>query len=80
MFAEYAQRAAPILAKYGVKFLVGGAAYETIEGNWQAQGVTILEFEDREHFERWYDSPEYKETRPLRIQATSGRAILAPGR
>jgi uncharacterized protein (DUF1330 family) len=77
MLAEYVQRVAPTLEKYGVKPLVAGSAgYETIEGNWQSQGMIILEFEDREHFERWYNSPEYQEILPLRMQATSGRAIL----
>lgn len=80
MLAEYAQRIAPTFEKYGVKALVAGAGYETIEGIWQSQAVTILEFEDREHFERWYNSPEYQEIRPLRTQATSGRVILTPGR
>jgi len=83
MLAEYVQRVPPTLEKYGVKplvLVVGSVGYETIEGNWQSQGVIILEFEDREHFERWYNSPEYQEILPLRMQATSGRAILTLGR
>ncbi|GCE23559.1 hypothetical protein KDK_73590 [Dictyobacter kobayashii] len=47
-----------------------------IEGNWQSQGMVILEFEDREHFERWYNSPEYQGILPLHLQATSGRLLL----
>ena len=81
--AEYVQRVPPTLEKYGVKplvLVVGSAGYETIEGNWQSQGMIILEFEDREHFERWYHSPEYQEILPLRMQATSGQAILTLGR
>ncbi len=43
MLAEYVQRIAPTLKKYGVKPLVAGSAgYETIEGIWQTQGMTIL--------------------------------------
>ena len=77
MLAEYVRRIVPTLKKYGVKPLVAGRAeYETIEGNWQSKGVTILEFEDRDHFERWYNSPEYQEILPLRLQATSSRGIL----
>ncbi|QBD74947.1 DUF1330 domain-containing protein [Ktedonosporobacter rubrisoli] len=81
MHAEYSQRAASTLEQYGVKFLVGGSApHEVIEGIWQTQGVAVLEFEDREHFKRWYDSPEYKEIRRLRIQSTSNRAIVILGK
>ncbi|WP_126556974.1 DUF1330 domain-containing protein [Dictyobacter kobayashii] len=66
-----------ILKKYGVKPLIAGRAeYEMIEGNWQSQGMVILEFEDREHFERWYNSPEYQGILPLHLQATSGRLLL----
>jgi uncharacterized protein (DUF1330 family) len=57
-FAEYVQRLTPMLGKYGAKYLVGGReGYETIEGNWQSQAVVLLEFKDKEHFERWYNSP-----------------------
>lgn len=77
MLAEYIRRVPPTLKKYGVKPLVAGdAEYEAIEGIWQSQGMIILEFEDREHFERWYSSPEYQEILPLRLQATSGRSLL----
>ena len=77
MLADYVRRVAPTFKKYAIKPLVAGRAeYEMIEGNWQSQGMIILEFEDREHFERWYNSPEYQEILPLRLQATSSRGIL----
>src|SRR5215472_5990423 len=82
MLAEYVQRVPPTLEKYGVKplvLVVGSAGYETIEGIWQSQGVIVLEFEDREHFERWYNSPEYQEILPLRMRAPSGRAFFPRG-
>jgi uncharacterized protein (DUF1330 family) len=75
--AAYVQGVGPTFKKYGVKpLLAGRAEYETIEGNWQSQGMVILEFKDREHFERWYNSPEYQEILPLRLRATSSRALL----
>lgn len=77
ILAEYVQRVPLTFEKYKVKpLVVGSAGYETIEGSWPSQGVVILEFEDREHFERWYNSPEYQEILPLRRQATSNRAII----
>lgn len=79
MHDEYRRRAAPTLEQYGVKFVVGSGACETIEGNWHSQGMVILEFEDTEHFKRWYDSPEYKEIRKLRFQALTTRVILIQG-
>jgi uncharacterized protein (DUF1330 family) len=81
MLAEYIQRVPQTLAKYGVKPLVaGGEGFEKIEGDWQSQGMVILEFRDREHFERWYNSPEYQEILRFRMRATTNRAILIQGR
>lgn len=76
---EYSQRGGSTREKYGVKTVVLGGASETIEGNWQPQGVAIFEFEDEAHFKRWYNSPEYQEILPLRLQSTTSRAILIQG-
>ena len=77
--AEYSQRGVPTIQQAGGKLVVIGGAPETVEGNWQPQAVAIVEFEDVEHFRRWYDSPEYKEVMPLRLQGSTSRAILLQG-
>jgi uncharacterized protein (DUF1330 family) len=76
---EYGQRGGATREQYGVKTVVLGGTSETIEGNWQPQGVVILEFEDEAHFKRWYNSPEYQEILPLRLQSTVSRSILVQG-
>lgn len=77
--AEYSQRGVESIKQYGGKLVVIGGAPETVEGNWQPHGVAILEFEDKAHFKRWYDSPEYQEVIPLRLQSTDSRAMLLQG-
>jgi uncharacterized protein (DUF1330 family) len=77
--AEYSQRGVPTIQQYGGKIVVLGGAPEAVEGNWQPQAVAILEFEDAEHFKRWYNSPEYQEVMPLRLHGTTSRGMLLQG-
>ncbi|MDQ2886346.1 MAG: DUF1330 domain-containing protein [Chloroflexota bacterium] len=79
VYAEYSKLVPPTLERYGGKFLVRGGATQTIEGNWQPQRFVIVEFEDEEHFKRWYNSPEYTEARAIRFKASTSRAVLAQG-
>jgi uncharacterized protein (DUF1330 family) len=76
---EYSQRGVETIKQYGGKLVVIGGAPETVEGNWQPQAVAILEFEDEAHFKHWYNSPEYQEVMPLRLQGTTSRAMLLQG-
>ena len=77
--AEYGQRGVPTIQQSGGKPLVIGGAPEAVEGNWQPPAVAILEFEDVEHFKRWYNSPEYQEAMQLRLQGTTSRGMLLQG-
>jgi uncharacterized protein (DUF1330 family) len=79
IYEEYRKRVNPTLERYGGKFLARGGATETIEGDWQPQRLVVLEFENTEHFRRWYDSPEYCEAREIRWKASTARAVLVQG-
>jgi uncharacterized protein (DUF1330 family) len=78
-FQEYVKLVGPIYERYGVKVLARGGATETIEGDWQPQRLVVLQFDDTEHFRRWYDSPEYSAAREIRWKAASTRAVLTQG-
>jgi uncharacterized protein (DUF1330 family) len=79
LYEEYRKLVGPTLELYGGKFLARGGATETIEGDWQPQRLVILEFENSDHFRRWYDSPEYKAAREIRFKASHARAVLLQG-
>ncbi|GCF10671.1 DUF1330 domain-containing protein [Dictyobacter arantiisoli] len=80
MMMEYRRLAAPTLKEYGVKFLVeGGGPYEVIEGERPTQGLVILQFEDTDHFRRWFNSSEYQEARKLRLRSSTAQVILIEG-
>ncbi|HXR66441.1 MAG TPA: DUF1330 domain-containing protein [Ktedonobacteraceae bacterium] len=78
-YEEYRKLVGPTLELYGGTFLARGGAAETIEGDWQAQRLVILQFESAEHFKRWYHSPEYSAAREIRFKASHARAILVQG-
>ncbi len=75
-FAAYAEHGVPSIQHAGGKLLVVGGSPEAVEGGWQPQAVAIIEFEDADHFKRWYNSPEYREALPFRLQGTTSRAML----
>jgi uncharacterized protein (DUF1330 family) len=79
LYAHYRTLVDPTLERYGGTFLVRGGAFETIEGEWQPQRFVIVQFEDVEHFKRWYNSPEYSEALKLRLKASTSRALVVQG-
>ncbi|GCE24857.1 hypothetical protein KDA_03410 [Dictyobacter alpinus] len=79
LYDEYRNQVGATLQKYGGKFIVRGGQTEVIEGVWPIQRLVILEFDDAEHFKRWYHSPEYTKIRAIRMEASEGRAMLVQG-
>lgn len=78
-YKEYAQLAGPSIQLYGGKALVLGGSPETIEGDWHAERIVVLEFADAEQFKRWYHSPEYSKIVNLRLTSTVSKSILVQG-
>jgi len=79
LLAEYRHGVDATLERYGGRFLVRGGTSQTIEGDWATPRLVVIEFDDAERFQRWYHSPEYTRIRPLRLQASTARAIVVQG-
>lgn len=75
-YRELAQKA---VAQYGGRYLVRGAPYEVLEGDWRPERLVILEFPSREDALRFYDSPEYREAREARAGISSFDMLLVEG-
>ncbi len=56
---RYSAAASPILKEYGGKFIAGGA-WHMLFGDPAFTNGAIIEFEDRETAQNWYDSPGYQ--------------------
>ena len=79
-FAAYQKEAVPTLAPYGGKVVVGGGQHEVLEGMTQPKSVVVVEFESLAQAKKWYASPEYARTIPMRQRAASSSLILVDGR
>lgn len=76
----YRASVGPTLAGHDAVVRVSTNDAQTIEGEPAGPRVVVMEFPDEDAFHAWYDSPAYQEVIGLRLKATNGFAILAPGR
>lgn len=76
---EYRQNIGELVEKYEGKYRVIGGEQQLLEGDWQPNFPVLIEFENIEKARRWYDSPEYKDLKALRLSATKGSAVLIDG-
>jgi uncharacterized protein (DUF1330 family) len=78
-FAAYGAAVPEIVARHGGRYLVRGGAVETLEGRWDVPRLVIIAFPDRAAAERFYNSPEYQEILPLRLENSKGTFVIAEG-
>jgi len=73
---EYRQRAGPIMAAAGGKFLFASETIEPLEGGWNPPSISVVEFPSFEAAHEFYHSETYREMIALRQRASRGRGIL----
>lgn len=77
--AEYREKVFPVVEQFGGKYRVIGGEQHVLEGDWKATFPVLIEFENVEHARRWYDAPEYRELKEMRLAATRGSMVLIDG-
>ena len=78
-FAEYAAQAAPMVERYGGRYLSRGGAVEVLEGGWTPNRLVLIEWESVEHAKRWYESDEYKAIADIRRRCADTDLVLVEG-
>jgi uncharacterized protein (DUF1330 family) len=78
-FEPYRAAVPATIAQYGGRYLTRGGGAELIEGGPEPKRVVVLEFADTATVKRWYNSPEYQEILPLRLDNSTGRAFIVEG-
>ncbi len=78
-YKEYVKLAPPTVTQYGGRYLARGGANETLEGNWHAKRLVILEFADVDKAKAWLNSPEYKPIRALRHKYAKTNMVVVAG-
>jgi len=75
-YEEYKKLVPPVIKLFGGKYLVRGGRNETLEGDWHAQRLVILEFKSMEKAKTWLNSPEYASARALRHKYAKTKMIV----
>ncbi|MBZ5656769.1 MAG: DUF1330 domain-containing protein [Acidobacteriia bacterium] len=76
---EYKARVAPVVEKFGGRYLVIGGPFEVVEGSYQPVFPVMIQFPSLEDAHRWYNSEEYRELKQLRLAETLGNAVFMAG-
>lgn len=79
LYNEYRKGAGPTVLAHGVKVLVADPKTEVKEGSGPGHQTVVLQFEDRDKLNAWYDSVEYQAVLGKRLAATSGFAVIVDG-
>ena len=76
---EYKKLVRTVVEQYGGRYVVIGGPFERKEGTWQPSYPVMLEFPDLDQARRWYDSPEYRDLKALRLSAVRSNAVFMAG-
>jgi uncharacterized protein (DUF1330 family) len=76
---DYRSRVGPVVEQYGGRYLAVGGKADVVEGSLPLVFPVIVEFPSLEQAHRWYDSPEYRDLKALRLSATRGNAVFIEG-
>jgi uncharacterized protein (DUF1330 family) len=78
-YAQYKELAQSTVTLYGGRYLARGGKNETLEGDWHANRLVILEFPSTEQAKSWLNSPEYAPARALRHEYAKSRMLVVEG-
>jgi uncharacterized protein (DUF1330 family) len=78
-YQEYVKLAPETVKLYGGRFIARGGQNETLEGEWQAKRLVILEFDSIAKAKQWLDSPEYAPAKVLRHKYAKTNMVVVEG-
>ncbi len=79
VFEQYRAQVPAVIAQYGGKYAVRGAAPEAVEGTSPFKRLVVLEFVSMAALKAFYHSPEYAPLIALRQKASTGDVVLVEG-
>jgi uncharacterized protein (DUF1330 family) len=78
-YEEYRRLVAPVLARYGGKFIVRGGKIDYLEGTWQPKRVVVVQFDSAQQARAFSDSPEYAPAKAIRQRTSNSSVIVVEG-
>jgi uncharacterized protein (DUF1330 family) len=74
----YSARVQSTFEPFGGRFIVRGGKIARLEGE-PPKGIVVIAFESIEKAQAWYDSPAYREIRPIRHRSAKSRVFILEG-
>lgn len=68
---QYSKVASPLLAEYGGNFIIGlhsAIRFKSLQGNWNPESFSVIEFPSYEKAEAFYYSKAYQSVLPIRLK------------
>jgi uncharacterized protein (DUF1330 family) len=66
-------------APFGGRYVVRGSEIASLEGEPPKGRIVVIKFDSMEKAKAWYDSPAYREIRPIRHGAAKSRVFIVEG-
>jgi uncharacterized protein (DUF1330 family) len=73
---EYRSKAFQTMDGYNCEMLIFDENSHVIEGETDYIRTIVFKFDSRDNLMTWYNSPEYQEALPLRLEATEGFTVV----
>ena len=74
----YSARVESTFVPFGGRYIVRGGKVASLEGE-PTKRIVMIEFPSMEQAQAWYDSPAYRELRPIRHKSAKSRVFIVEG-
>jgi uncharacterized protein (DUF1330 family) len=78
-YEEYKKLTPATIKAYDGRFVVRGAATESLEGNWEPGRIVVLEFPSVARAKEWWNSEAYSKAKEIRHRAANTKMIVVEG-
>lgn len=75
-FRDYATRVAPIIERYGGRYVAVDKAPDVRSGEWPFVRTVIVAYPNHQAAQNWYDSAEYQRIIPIRLRAIDANIAI----
>lgn len=73
---QYKNGVLATVQQYNGRYLLLGGTCESVEGSWQPVTPVMICFPSLKQAHQWYNSPEYRDLKALRLAATTGDCVF----
>ena len=79
LYESYAKLAAPLVHRYGGRYLARGPAAAALSGDWNPERMLIIKFDSLARLRECFGSAEYLAIAHLRENSTRSRSVVVEG-